>query len=212
MSFVYFTAIDPSIGKIDKSALSQQTLMELFVDGITNKERFCGLAHHPRDLSEWRELYLNDSGDVIKFDVFSYYLRGSIALEWLPLSAQIINMRSNFLSGTLDLEHLPDGLTLLYLNSNQFVGSVCLTNLPECLETLFLHDNRLEGAIDLTCLPKTLGNLDLRENRFVGETDFSRLPDALYRLNVSHTELSGEIRKSTTRCDTVIKSNVEVIG
>ena len=33
--------VDPSLGRVDHESLSQQTLMEMVIEGITNKEAIC---------------------------------------------------------------------------------------------------------------------------------------------------------------------------
>ncbi|KNH05983.1 hypothetical protein XU18_3077 [Perkinsela sp. CCAP 1560/4] len=50
---VYFTCADDGIGKCDRSTLSQQALMELFIFGLNEPEKICGSQEDPDDVCEW---------------------------------------------------------------------------------------------------------------------------------------------------------------
>ena len=39
---VFFACVDDGIGKFDRSMLSQQLLMELFIFGLAQPEKICG--------------------------------------------------------------------------------------------------------------------------------------------------------------------------
>mmetsp|Transcript_6312 Transcript_6312/g.9574 ORF Transcript_6312/g.9574 Transcript_6312/m.9574 type:complete len:215 (-) Transcript_6312:33-677(-) len=189
---IFVLTIDPALGKIDKVLLSQQTLMELFSEGITNIQltyRYEG----SNEIDNWKGLVFSANGDIIQLLVDFLQLEGSINLQWLPSTIQLVRMCGNRLSGTLDLENLPDSLAELHLFTNRFVGSISLMKLPPEFQWLNVNDNNLSGSLDLTQLPNTLQCLYLSMNGFVGMTDFSKLPESLNVLSIQFTGLEGEI-------------------
>mmetsp|Transcript_6853 Transcript_6853/g.10373 ORF Transcript_6853/g.10373 Transcript_6853/m.10373 type:complete len:205 (-) Transcript_6853:61-675(-) len=182
MLFIFHCA-ESTLGRIDKSTLSQQTLMELVVEGITNTKRICGDGDNPTPIAEWNGIEysffnmphrwgvtFDASGNVTVITFTSLSLQGSIQLEWLPISTTECAFAYNSLSGTLNLENLPDSLRELDLCHNMFVGTVNLTKLPHGLQ-----------------------RLDLNTTNISGETDFSQLPASLLDLDVTNTKLSGTV-------------------
>ena len=41
---VFLNTADPSLGRVDYESLPQQALMEMVIEGITNKRKICGDA------------------------------------------------------------------------------------------------------------------------------------------------------------------------
>eukprot|EP00009_Paramoeba_aestuarina_P017854 CAMPEP_0201524346 /NCGR_PEP_ID=MMETSP0161_2-20130828/21267_1 /ASSEMBLY_ACC=CAM_ASM_000251 /TAXON_ID=180227 /ORGANISM="Neoparamoeba aestuarina, Strain SoJaBio B1-5/56/2" /LENGTH=238 /DNA_ID=CAMNT_0047923679 /DNA_START=24 /DNA_END=740 /DNA_ORIENTATION=+ len=216
MHFLLLCFVDPSLGKVDKASLPQQTLMELLIENITNKEDIYGQHGNPTDMSTWHNVTCNANGDVTEIDWPTLQLCGDAPLEWLPLTVINVTMWSNELTGTIaldalpdglqylrlsvnrlsgevDLTHLPPGMRYLTISVNKLVGTVNLEHLPRTLEKLFLNDNLFHGTVNLTKLPPNLDILTISYNAFEGETDFSLLPKSLNYLAVSSTKLSGVI-------------------
>ena len=46
----FLDAVDPSLCRLDYASLSQQALMEMVIDGITNKEKICRDPMHRKTL------------------------------------------------------------------------------------------------------------------------------------------------------------------
>eukprot|EP00009_Paramoeba_aestuarina_P009058 CAMPEP_0201517848 /NCGR_PEP_ID=MMETSP0161_2-20130828/8851_1 /ASSEMBLY_ACC=CAM_ASM_000251 /TAXON_ID=180227 /ORGANISM="Neoparamoeba aestuarina, Strain SoJaBio B1-5/56/2" /LENGTH=191 /DNA_ID=CAMNT_0047915475 /DNA_START=41 /DNA_END=616 /DNA_ORIENTATION=+ len=162
---------DPSLGKVDKSSMSEQTLMELFAEGITDNRSALSISRQePQDIYDWKGLNFDSSGAVTGIGWILQKLGGSIRLEWLPASVKYV-----------------------FVDRNRLSGTVCLTQLPHVLQTLLMTSNLFSGTVDLTQLPKELVRLRLNDNAFHGETDFIQLPPQLRDLRVDHTQLSGEI-------------------
>mmetsp|Transcript_19899 Transcript_19899/g.31195 ORF Transcript_19899/g.31195 Transcript_19899/m.31195 type:complete len:241 (-) Transcript_19899:33-755(-) len=212
--FLGISTNDPSLGKIDKSSLSHQTLMELFIENIIGTEAICKSPNE--DISEWDGVSLDDSGNVISISWIMLSLDGSFSLEWLPSTVHELQMRETSLEGSIDLTILPDDLQECSVDGNSLTGEICLTKLPETLkilnvnmnslcgtldltklpktlESLYLHDNKFHGSIDLTKLPSNLRDLYLSDNPLEGETDFTQLPEALQRFWVHRTKLTGTL-------------------
>eukprot|EP00009_Paramoeba_aestuarina_P005261 CAMPEP_0201522984 /NCGR_PEP_ID=MMETSP0161_2-20130828/18679_1 /ASSEMBLY_ACC=CAM_ASM_000251 /TAXON_ID=180227 /ORGANISM="Neoparamoeba aestuarina, Strain SoJaBio B1-5/56/2" /LENGTH=216 /DNA_ID=CAMNT_0047921971 /DNA_START=13 /DNA_END=663 /DNA_ORIENTATION=- len=209
MPLLLFFAVDPSLGRIDKSTLSHQTLMELFSKGIITDER---TPYQTTDISTWYGVSIvNDS--VVRISQECIFLRGTIDLEWLPSTVEFVSVFENELKGTLHLTALPEALTDLNLSENMFSGTVDLTALPEGLRMLSLESNDLSGPLDFTMLPPQMHQLYLSRNRFAGVCDFRHLPDGLTLLNVGYTGLEGELplKRGQVKNFVVGRSDVRVV-
>ena len=51
---IFLNTADPSLGRVDRASVPQQALMEMLIEGITNKEEICGDADEPNDIEEWK--------------------------------------------------------------------------------------------------------------------------------------------------------------
>eukprot|EP00009_Paramoeba_aestuarina_P010878 CAMPEP_0201526078 /NCGR_PEP_ID=MMETSP0161_2-20130828/30559_1 /ASSEMBLY_ACC=CAM_ASM_000251 /TAXON_ID=180227 /ORGANISM="Neoparamoeba aestuarina, Strain SoJaBio B1-5/56/2" /LENGTH=181 /DNA_ID=CAMNT_0047926299 /DNA_START=76 /DNA_END=617 /DNA_ORIENTATION=- len=166
---------------------------------MTNNDFICGPADNPRNLSQWKGVYLDDTHNVIQIHWSHVKLGGSIALQWLPSTVKMVVMEkkeytSDWMVGTLDLTALPHTLDYLRLPGHFFDGEISLTTLPDKMEYLNVCFNKLGGSLDLTRLPSAMKFLGLSWNVFQGVTDFSQLPASLEVLDVSHnTSLQGVI-------------------
>ncbi|KNH09256.1 hypothetical protein XU18_0534 [Perkinsela sp. CCAP 1560/4] len=87
---VCFASVDGSIGKVDRSTLSQQSLMELLIFGLDQAEEICGSRDDPAEVSTWKVVICNDEGEIEEFS-----------------TAQ----NKNKYTGTLDLPYLPSSVT-----------------------------------------------------------------------------------------------------
>mmetsp|Transcript_10919 Transcript_10919/g.16500 ORF Transcript_10919/g.16500 Transcript_10919/m.16500 type:complete len:217 (-) Transcript_10919:61-711(-) len=191
-----FSSPDLPLGKLDKASLPQQTLMELVIEKIENKEQLYGISKDPSTIANWSCTRFDAEGKIVGIIAEWQDLSGSLQLEWLPLTTLSVNFYYNELTGTIALTQLPDGLCVIDLSWNNFVGTVDLRYLPSHLKGLNFDRNHLSGSLDLTQLPLGIKNLQLHGNDFEGETDFSRLPLSLERLCLSdNRNLSGTIEE-----------------
>uniref|UniRef100_A0A7S4KSB0 Leucine-rich repeat protein n=1 Tax=Paramoeba aestuarina TaxID=180227 RepID=A0A7S4KSB0_9EUKA len=217
LSLTFVSTADPSLGKIDKTTMSQQTLMELLIDGITNKAIICGSAEDPWNIANWEGISLNHSGEVTRIEWSWYDPDGSLALEWLPSTVEKFEVfhsifSATWLTGTINLTSLPDLMESLSLYGSNLTGEVALRSLPSKMEILDLRNNKFFGAVDLRSLPSTLDTLRLSRNDFEGVTDFSRLPTALVMLDISNTRLEGVIEVDLNRVKYSVEgSHVKII-
>mmetsp|Transcript_4363 Transcript_4363/g.6514 ORF Transcript_4363/g.6514 Transcript_4363/m.6514 type:complete len:227 (-) Transcript_4363:79-759(-) len=194
--------VSSALGRLDYTTMSQQSLMELAGEKITNFQWICGDRRTPSDISEWKGVTLNDNEEVTRIQWpsadLSYKhglkMRGSVALEWFPATVETILLGNNKLKGTINLHELPVSLNWLELWMNNFSGEVDLTNLPPQLVSLLLSMNKLSGTPDFTCLPETIQTMRLTNNKFSGVADFSKLPDSLEELDLrNNAELGGRM-------------------
>ena len=100
MSFelVFLDAVDTSLGRVDLESLPQQALMEMVIEGITNKEAISGDVDDSTDIEEWEGVTVED-GEVIAIHLRRFELDGSLHLEWLPFSVRKFDAAGNHLSG-----------------------------------------------------------------------------------------------------------------
>ena len=73
--FLFLDAVDPSLSRVDYESLPQQALMEIVIDGITNKQKICGDANEPKDIEEWNGVEIED-GEVVEIDWEEFDLKG----------------------------------------------------------------------------------------------------------------------------------------
>ena len=62
---VFLDALDSSLGRVDHESLSQQALMEMVIEGITNKRKICGDADEPNGIEEWKRVTVEDEEVVV---------------------------------------------------------------------------------------------------------------------------------------------------
>ncbi|KNH05517.1 hypothetical protein XU18_3488 [Perkinsela sp. CCAP 1560/4] len=80
---LFFETADSSLGRVGHESLSHQSLMEMVIEGITDKENICGGANEPKDIEEWEGVTIKDV-EVAKIQWNECNLQGSLHLEWLP--------------------------------------------------------------------------------------------------------------------------------
>uniref|UniRef100_A0A7S4KXA6 Leucine-rich repeat protein n=1 Tax=Paramoeba aestuarina TaxID=180227 RepID=A0A7S4KXA6_9EUKA len=213
---IFALCIDRHLGKVDKSTLAQQSLMEILISGFTDcKYKICGYEDTPTDILNWRGITLNETDDVVGIHwagrLDSYFrLYGTIDLNALPLTVQAMDVSRNSLDGSIDLTGLPKVLKYLYLHQNAFAGSACLTSLPEAMVSLNLSENYFSGHIDVTQLPKGIRELRLNRTSLDGDTDLSQLPESLRVFNVENTNLFGKVEVRQGKEFSVENSQVKI--
>ena len=179
--FQLLFSLDSSLGKVSYRLLSDQTLMEMLIEGFDDK-----IKKHYQD-SEGT--YLNvckcsgiacDSDErVIKINVDSENSSGSLELGCVPPNVKVLGINSwgkSELTGSVDLTHLPDVMESLCVSGNQLTGEIDLTRLPGEMESVYLDNNHFTGEIDLAHLPHEMEYLYLSRNRLSGSLFIWNLP------------------------------------
>lgn len=166
-----------SLGKVDKNCLSQQTLMELFIEGIENKER---IRKDGDDISEWWGVTSNDQGEVVGISWYFNDLEGTPDWKFLPATLTKIELGLNKLEGQVDLTQLPQSLKIFNIRNNQFSGSLDLTQLPPNLKFLDISNNQFTGKVDLGQLPSKINALLFDNNQFTERAGFEKLPNGIH--------------------------------
>ncbi|KNH04558.1 hypothetical protein XU18_4242 [Perkinsela sp. CCAP 1560/4] len=157
---VYFACVDDEIGRFDRSMLSQQDLMELFIFGLNEPEKICRNRDDPADVCEWKGVECNADGEVEGFQWFFKYDdgRGTLGFELLPWNMKTVKMYINALSGTIQLVDLPIKIEKLTLSYNNLTGSLDLDRLPATIRGLELSINKFTGEISLEPPPPQNGS------------------------------------------------------
>mmetsp|Transcript_38702 Transcript_38702/g.61326 ORF Transcript_38702/g.61326 Transcript_38702/m.61326 type:complete len:216 (-) Transcript_38702:24-671(-) len=202
---------DPScLGRVDLTMFPPQTLMEMLISEIDNKEKIRLETEDPIDYSFWNGVTV-ENGELRQIQWTSFNLRGSLNLQIMVPTIQVFSVSTNHLEGTVNLHHLSRDLQRFYLFENNFSGEVSLTCLPEKLRVFYIGNNRFHGTLDLTQLPKGMEHLSVHHNHFEGVTDFSQLPPKLSILDISHTDLEGQIVENAVRRVVLVDSKVKII-
>eukprot|EP00009_Paramoeba_aestuarina_P007226 CAMPEP_0201514536 /NCGR_PEP_ID=MMETSP0161_2-20130828/6354_1 /ASSEMBLY_ACC=CAM_ASM_000251 /TAXON_ID=180227 /ORGANISM="Neoparamoeba aestuarina, Strain SoJaBio B1-5/56/2" /LENGTH=268 /DNA_ID=CAMNT_0047911121 /DNA_START=38 /DNA_END=844 /DNA_ORIENTATION=- len=193
-SFLFADLSD--LGRLDYASLSQQTLMEMFIDGIDNRELICGSQENPKDISEWKGMSLSNDGEVTQCTILTHMwenseFTGPVSIQWLPRTVESLRIHGTKLSGSVDFTSLPEKLRECGLTYNLFQGEVATSQLPQELGTLKLTSNQFFGSLDLGHLPKPLCELDVSKNAFSGPVSVGNLPSGLKTLNLSQNQFSG---------------------
>ena len=212
-------AADDALGRVDFTTLSDQTRMELFMEGFTHesKKPFQNPSGEFLDIQEWDGLTFDDQGALCEMK-YERSLEGTVAFEFTPASVERIGICKCSIEGTLDVTRLPDGLTSfivtdgkalrgtidlcslpselvhLYVSQNQFHGSADLTQLPDSLLNLNLSSNKFSGTLSLKSLPAQMWSLELHDNNFSGSLDISNLPRDLFSFNAGKNQFTGNVR------------------
>ena len=196
-AFQLFLSVDPSLGRVDFSSMSDQTLMEIIMEGFNDrtKKEYLDIDGMYLDVCAWRCIECNDEQRVIKINIHTPVVSGSLEICYVPLKVRVLSIRplwvNGNLKGSVDLDHLSEAMEELSLGRNQLTGKVNLTHLPGGMQRLLLNHNQLTGEIDLTQLPGGMEYLYLHNNQFTGGVDLTQLPDGMGYLFFQNNQLSG---------------------
>ena len=187
------------LGRVDKASFPTQTLMEMLIQGIENREVICGSREEPEDIDKWHGFRYcpENPSDVAesqsKITWVNLNLVGTIDLQWLPPIVLSLKVMKTKLSGSLNLTALPWSIQFLTLSFNSFSGDVDLCYLPAEIKELDLSNNQLSGSLNLEQLPQSIHILHVHCNRFTGTLCLLYLPPSLDEIAVDENELSGAV-------------------
>ena len=181
-AFQLFFSVDPSLGRVDYSSMSDQALMEMLIEGFDDetKKEYQDTDGMYRDVCEWQSFQCDEDHRVIEVSIASCYVIGSLELCYVPPKMKLLNISpwngKGELTGSADLTHLPEGMESLSLNNNTLTGEIDLTSLPDGMIHLYLCNNYFTGEIDLTQLPHRMTTLFLNNNQLSGSLVIKNLP------------------------------------
>ena len=188
----FIHCVDPSLGKVDKSSFSQETLMEILIADLEENAFMFGPKDDPRPIALWKGLRMED--ETVQCIVWGVSnLIGSINLKYLPATVMYLELTGNHLTGSLDLKELSPVLQDFTFSRNEFTGDFNLTCLPDSFEHLDGTENQLSGSLNLEHLPQRLVTLSLAKNLFTGIIFLTKLPPSMSMLCINDNRLSGPI-------------------
>ena len=217
MTGVSLLCIDPALGRLDYHLLSDQTLMEMLIDGIwqKDKEKLFDTNGNFIDACEW--MGVKCEGDrvthiialhmefrrkmfpfwyipplVEKFVAEYRYFHGTLNTNDLPRGLRNFNVAYNKLNGTLSLRELPRSLEKFRVYINLFSGSVAFADLPQSLKVFDAGGNQFSGEISWNAIPPKLKYLNLWRNALTGSINIERLPASMQSIVLSANAFSGD--------------------
>ena len=205
-SFLQLLTLDPSLSRLDPSLLSEQALMEMFVEGFQKKARFQDKNGNYTDISEWPHVTTEDR-EVTVFSIeedldyspghFDHLLDGtlggSLNPQFLPRSVCNLTLTGQGLTGTVDTEAFGPNLQELRLDRNSFIGNFEIESLPRAISVVDIAYNKFHGKMNLAACPHTLWELQAQDNTFEGSVDLGNLPAEMYSLDLSHNHFTGSV-------------------
>ena len=192
-------AIDSAVTTVDKSLLSDQTLMELFVETLGDAARsaFTDADEAFTDACSWYGVQCDSVGNVQEINWNTMKAGGTLRLEFLPLHTESIEMVYNSMHGGLSPRCLPTGLRNLNLGFNLLGGTVDFTAFPDSLRAIYVQNNNFQGSINLELLPIGLQVLNVSKNSFRGCVNLMHLPRTLEKLGLRGNLFDQVLRPAT---------------
>ena len=183
-------SVDPSLGRIDYNLMSDQTLMEMLIEGFDDetKKTYQDNDGIYLDIRDWSDITFDGDERVAGIKISRLHVNGSLALCYVPPKVIVLEISvwgKSELTGSIDLTCLPDGVQKLYLEYHQFTGSVDLTKLPWKMQVLLLRDNQLTGSLVIQKIPPSMVFMDMRNNHFSAVAVVDSETDATIQLQGS---------------------------
>ena len=187
-------AQDIPLGRVDTSALSDQAMVELFFQNITEatKEDFYDKELCFRDICRLSGFQCNSEKRLTRVK-HREALEGELEFRFLPRQLLHFEMSPEKATGTLDTEDLPVPLRSFIIEESHLRGEIKWQAMPPRLLVFVLMTSQFSGSCDLTVLPKDLLTLNVQSNDFSGSIVLDSLPEPLQYLNLSWNNFSGSL-------------------
>ena len=216
MHFSLLQATDDALGRVNYTYLSDQTLIELFMEGFDKEwtEPFQNSSGEYFDIQEWEELTFDHQGILRELD-FTNLLEGSVSFQFIPASVESVDLTHCLLKGTLDVAVLPKGLMLFSVQEGEELqGTVDFGSLPPKMRSFEIDENQFSGSADLEHLPAALRVFDIAVNKFTGTVSLKSLPIEMERLYIHNNGFSGslDISNLPTKLAVFSASNCQFTG
>ena len=197
--------IDPSLGRLDYTMLSDQACFEIFIGDCTPLQKFTlGVTSSEDDpdayvdVCEWKGAECDAEGNVLKIRVYYLYL-GNMDLykfnfRFLPRKLSDFDFFELHCNTDLSTADLPQELRRF-----RFSGRIEqrwkfeAKDIPRGIHIFESESSRFEGTCDLTVLPSSINWLKLSNNLLTGAIDLNHLPETMKVLKLRNNALNGSI-------------------
>ena len=196
MLSTFYVAADVALGRVDYETLSDQTLMELFIDNMTDAEKEIYKDENGAylDITEWESVTIDQSSNAVVALNFDFDEEGSLAFAFMPRTVYKFSHIGGMITGTIDTSVLPNGLEEFTLtHAVEMSGTINFCTLPSSLIDFEISSNDFRGSADLSALPKGLVTLDISYNNFIGSVILDKLPPSLEELSISANNFDGSL-------------------
>ena len=193
-------AVDPNLGRVDCHSLSDQTLLEMLYEGLSESTKRCFQSMDGTyfEVCTWEGVTCDDDERVVEIGKCAsllidcpYSTSPSLELRYIPPKVRSINFMWSKLTGSADLTSLPKHMEKIDLKFNELSGSVELTQLPQTMEFLELLSNKFTGTVGLRHLPEGMKYLSIGGNRLSGSVHLDHLPIALEEICLQGNSFTG---------------------
>ena len=189
---VLLSTADSQLGRVDYSLLSDQALMEMLIEEISDaaKKKYQDKDGMYIDVCDWERIKCDADGNVIK--VYDIEADGTISLSYIPPKVWSFQMFMRGVHGTLETSALQPSLKVLKIAQNKFHGTVNFATLPPNMVKLGVYKNAFTGSVNLESLPDSLTHLWIFRNKFSGTLCLKKLPPKFKYFEISDNAFSGD--------------------
>ena len=192
----FLSALDSSSGRVSKSTLSDQELMEIVFGSLDQAESFKenGLF---KDVCDWKIVKCNADRRVVRVSSALFIGKGIVMLDYIPelvtrfgIPGPIFGNKE--IVGALETNSLPNRLKIFQISANAFYGTVDVPNLPRTLEMFNISNNAFSGTLDMGNLPPNLEFFGANGNAFSGVFCLVSIPHSLVSVDASNNKFERE--------------------
>ena len=185
--------IDANLGRVDIRMLSDQTLMEMLIEGFCDEAKGQNQDSDGMflEVCKWPSVRCDNDGNVTELESMGE-ANGTIDFAFIPPKCELLYADRSNLSGTIETSSLPEALIYFVADENNLYGTVDLIELPSELEAFNVPKNKFTGSAVLNSLPECMISLDLNHNSFSGTLCLTSLPATLSYLGISDNAFTGE--------------------
>ena len=193
LNALFLVAIDSSLGRVDISSFTDQTLVEMLVSEFSDESKrlFQDDSGAFRDVCTWQDFSCDADGRLTVIYGYGQF-DGTIEFAYLPSKLEEFTVDYSELYGTLETSVLPACMRRFSILDGKFHGTVDFTSLPKRMEYFNVACNTFTGSAVLDSLPDNLVTLNVYQNQFSGTLCLTNLPLSLMNLSVSNNQFSGK--------------------
>ena len=196
------SCIDPALGRLDYTLLSDQTCFEILFDGCTaEQKKELGIikneneiATYP-DVCDWKGAECDEEGNVLKMKLWSMSELGPHRLRFGYIPSKLISFALSFVDcdERIRMSDLPQTLERFDIRYSKVLCTLEVKDIPRNLLHFSVTDTLFEGTCDLKVLPGHIEEFTVQEGYLTGKINLMCLPSTLKILNLQKNMLDGPI-------------------